>query len=331
MTIWNKYKLIKEINSKSNVKTYIARIEPIIKEIIPKNKEQYHSIFKNLKKLKNKIKIYDIIEENDKIYVVIDNDDELSLKIDQLLPEENTYETPNTENQENLVSDNKIINSNTDNIIFDSNEIVKSICQIYKGDKNDKYFKGIGFFCKFEIDNFPIRYALFTSYNILKQEDTEVGKIISFNYLNTERTIKLIVDRKLYTNEDLNYTCIEIFNSDYIDHFFTIKSYEEKNNYLKEQDIFTLQYFSNNISFSYGKIISIDDKKIIHNAISEYECFGCPIISKINNSIIGLNYDKDITNYLNNIGTTFDSIINDIRSFEYSGLEKEMNLDKENY
>ena len=44
-----------------------------------------------------------------------------------------------------------------------------------------------------------------------------------------------------------------------------------------------------------------EDKKIIHNAISEYECFGSPIISKINNSIIGLNYDTDITDYVERI------------------------------
>ena len=38
MPIWNKYKIIKEIDSKSNVKTYLTRIEPIVKEIILKIK-----------------------------------------------------------------------------------------------------------------------------------------------------------------------------------------------------------------------------------------------------------------------------------------------------
>ena len=41
-TILNKYKLIKEISSNASIKTYLARIEPIIKEIIPKDKEDYH-------------------------------------------------------------------------------------------------------------------------------------------------------------------------------------------------------------------------------------------------------------------------------------------------
>ena len=110
MTIWNKYKLIKEINSKSNIKTYIVRIEPMIKEITPINKEQYNSIIENLKELKNEIKIYDIIEENNKIYIVFDNNEEISSKIDKLLPEENNSETPNFIIQENISPKNENIN-----------------------------------------------------------------------------------------------------------------------------------------------------------------------------------------------------------------------------
>ena len=251
MTIWNKFKLINEVSSKSNVKTYIARLEPMIKEIIPKNKEEYHSIFQNLKELKNEIKIYDIIEENDKIYVILDNDIEFSLKIDKLVPEESTYETPNTTIQEKSIFENEIINSTLDDINFDLTRIEKSICKINKKE-NSKYIQGIGFFCRFEINNFPIRYALFTNYNLLKQEDTELGKIICFNYLQNEKTIKLEGDRKIYTNEDLNYTCIEIFSSDNIQNFFTIKPYEEKKNYSKEPEIFTLEYNNNGLAFSYG-------------------------------------------------------------------------------
>ena len=43
----------------------------MIKEITPKNEEQYHFIIQDLKKIKNDIKIYDIIEENNKIYIVL--------------------------------------------------------------------------------------------------------------------------------------------------------------------------------------------------------------------------------------------------------------------
>ena len=85
--IWNKYKMIKEINSNSNIKTYLTRIEPIIKEIIPKNKEDYYIIMERLErlKLKENLNIYEIIEENDRIYIAIDNNNELLSKIDKLI------------------------------------------------------------------------------------------------------------------------------------------------------------------------------------------------------------------------------------------------------
>ena len=85
--IWNKYKIIKEIEDNSNIKTYLTKIEPIVKEIIPKNKEDYFIIMERLErlKLKEELNIYEIIEEDDKIYIVIDNNDELLPIIDKLI------------------------------------------------------------------------------------------------------------------------------------------------------------------------------------------------------------------------------------------------------
>ena len=69
------------------IKTYLTKIEPIVKEIISKNKEDYFIIMERLERLKIKeeLNIYEIIEENDKIYIVIDNNDELLSKIDKLI------------------------------------------------------------------------------------------------------------------------------------------------------------------------------------------------------------------------------------------------------
>ena len=86
--IWNKYEKIKEIDNKnSNVKTYLAKIEPIIKEIKPKDKKDYISIYQRLEKIKNEIKIFDIIDENDIIYIVIENNEEINNKVDKMLIE----------------------------------------------------------------------------------------------------------------------------------------------------------------------------------------------------------------------------------------------------
>ena len=84
-TIWNKYKLIKEISSNSGIKTYSARLEPIIKEIIPKDKDDYQAISERLEQLKAQLDIYEIIEEDLKFYIVAENNDELLSKIDKLI------------------------------------------------------------------------------------------------------------------------------------------------------------------------------------------------------------------------------------------------------
>ena len=84
-TIWKKYKLIKEISSNSGIKTYSARLEPIIKEIIPKNKDDYQAISERLEQLKAQLDIYEIIEEDNKFYIVAENNDELLSKIDKLI------------------------------------------------------------------------------------------------------------------------------------------------------------------------------------------------------------------------------------------------------
>ena len=45
--IWDKYKKIKEIDpNNSNIKTYLVNIQPIVKEITPKNKDDYNIIRK---------------------------------------------------------------------------------------------------------------------------------------------------------------------------------------------------------------------------------------------------------------------------------------------
>ena len=97
MTIWKKYKMIKEINSKENVKTYKAKIEPIIKEITPKNRNEYDNILYNLQNYQDLI--YEIIEENNKIYVVLLNDNINLDNIDIIKEGYNEYDSPITKHE----------------------------------------------------------------------------------------------------------------------------------------------------------------------------------------------------------------------------------------
>ena len=81
--IFNKYTKVEDIISNSNIKTYSARIEPIIKEITAKDYNECYLIKEKLEKNKNGI--YEIIEDNNKIYIVIENNPDTILKIDKLI------------------------------------------------------------------------------------------------------------------------------------------------------------------------------------------------------------------------------------------------------
>ena len=52
--IWNKYPKVKEIENNSNIRTYLTRIEPIIKEITYKNRNEYFEIRTRIERIKDK-------------------------------------------------------------------------------------------------------------------------------------------------------------------------------------------------------------------------------------------------------------------------------------
>ena len=59
----------------------------MIKEIPYKDIKEYYKVKEKIERIKEKVKIYDIIEEKDIIYVVLDNDEEISRRIDnEIIP-----------------------------------------------------------------------------------------------------------------------------------------------------------------------------------------------------------------------------------------------------
>ena len=179
-SIWDKYSILKEINKNSYIKTYLTKIEPIVKEIIPKNHYEFLLIKERLESIKNIIKIYDIIEENDIIYAVIDNDDELISKFDNLM----SLDELTIKNEGILKTHGKPISKSE---ILDLFDLEKSMCKIFfQNIKNKKIEEGkaSGFFC--ELYNFPIKYALFTNNHVLNEKNTKIGDIINIEYFKKE-------------------------------------------------------------------------------------------------------------------------------------------------
>ena len=181
--------------------------------------------------------------------------------------------------------------------ILDLFDLEKSMCKIFfQNIKNKKIEEGkaSGFFC--ELYNFPIKYALFTNNHVLNEKNTKIGDIINIEYFKKNKIIKKKIKinekRRVFTNEELDYTCIQLFESDEIKYYFQIDPiiFSEDKNFLENSEIFILQYPGNELSFSYGKVLSLKNEKISHSASTEEGSSGSPIIRRCkDNYLIGLH------------------------------------------
>ena len=119
----------------------------------------------------------------------------------------------------------------TKNEIFKLFEMEKSMCKIESKSKENVKKKGSGFFCK--LNNFPIQNALFTNNHILDESNIEIGNKIKYECLEFQKSLfnssyikkEIIITekRRVYTSEELDYTCIELFESDGIKDYFEIE------------------------------------------------------------------------------------------------------------
>jgi len=278
------------------------------------------------------MKIYDVIEENEVIYIVIEKNEEINEKLDKLLNSEelDIKKEGVIQGHSSPITKNEIINLlNMD----------KSMCKIESKTKDNKKRQGSGFFCKLDEYYFPFKYALFTNNHILDDSNIDIGKSIKFeclkksfffsSYNTITKEIEITDKRRVYTNKELDYTCIELFESDGIVDFFEIDPDIFKyniNEILKNNDIFILQFPKGiDLSFSYGTIKSLKENIIMHNASTEDGSSGSPIIRRTdNNYVIGIHFggkgnkknkeDKENNKYLYNVATDFISIANDIKA-----------------
>ena len=204
-----------------------------------------------------------------------------------------------------------------------------SMCKInFQKEKDGKIFNcsGTGFFCEISDDNIPFKKALFTNNHILDKNSIKINKEINFECMGKKNKIHISENRKIFTNIELDYTCIEIFNTDIInnDNFFRIdKAIFTNKNKLIGTEILILQYpRSKELSFAKGEILDIvgeeNEDKILHNASTRYGSSGSPLIKRYNNNLIlGIHFGKKKESekgIIYNIATPFDIIIKNIKS-----------------
>ena len=171
-----------------------------------------------------------------------------------------------------------------------SNE--SSMCKIKVKNEKGNNVIGTGFFCEINDKDIPFKKVLFTNNHILneknKENNIELSNEIEFEYLNKIKKIKMIKNRRKYTNKNIDYTCIEILDEDEIKQFFKIdESYLNNINILKDKEIFILQYPNGEeLKYSSGKILNIENNEIHHSAATYYGSSGSPLIKRYNNKLI---------------------------------------------
>ena len=187
-----------------------------------------------------------------------------------------------------------------------------------KDGKNINNGLGSGFFCSFKNSYVPFQKALFTNNHILNKESIGLGKKIKLIYKQKPLIIEMTEKRHKFTNEKLDYTCIEIFEEDEIKNFFEIDTAVVNNkSSLKDEEIFVLQYNENRIlCFSSGKILYIKNDKMIHSSVTGYGSSGSPLIRRNRNElkyIVGIHFGTIKDHKYGNLASSFDDILLDLK------------------
>ena len=183
-------------------------------------------------------------------------------------------------------------------------------CKIILESKNGKPFYGTGFFC-----NIPsLGKVLFTNNHVLNEDSIKEGEIVKCSYKKTLKKFE-IKNRRCFTNEELDYTCIEILNEDQIEYFFEIEN--ENSNNPKEyngDDIALPQYPKGGaLKINAGCLVKIKNNQIYHYVTTYKGASGSPIILLLRKyKIIGIHCGTSGGRKMNR-GIIIKEIINDIK------------------
>ncbi len=173
--------------------------------------------------------------------------------------------------REQLINNNEPIPLN---ILEKCIEKKTAICKILTG-------KGTGFFCKLNLKNKTI-IALLTNNHVLNEDTIKIGSKIEIEHNYQEKVIEITKNRFTCTNEEYDYTCIEIFEND-INNYFEIDdniNTDNPNKRYKDQGIMMVQYPNlQKASFDKGKVNAIDENyQIFHSIPTKGGSSGSPII-----------------------------------------------------
>ena len=180
---------------------------------------------------------------------------------------------------------------------------ISATCKILSGNE------GSGFFCEIKVNN-KLMKVLFTNNHVINNLNSD----IKIEHNRKKKIIKLN-NRFKYTNEELDYTCIEILEEDGFNNYFKIDKNINNNNPYEEykyDEFVMIQYpGGDDVSFAEGYINDIIDKNILYTMNTEGGSSGSPLILDTRNlKIIGIHYSR--TNNDEKKAIFMKYIINDI-------------------
>ena len=167
---------------------------------------------------------------------------------------------------------------------------ISATCKILSGNE------GSGFFCEIKVNN-RLMKVLFTNNHVINNLNSD----IKIEHNKENKIIKLSKNRFKCTNEELDYTCIEILKEDGFNNYFKIDKNININNPYEEykyDEYVMIQYpGGDDVSFAQGYINNIKDENIIYTMKTEYGSSGSPLILDTRNlKIIGIHYQKTSKN-----------------------------------
>ena len=196
----------------------------------------------------------------------------------------------------------KLVNTSPEPVTFEGtekilNQMNKCVCKIYsKGG-------GSGFFTKIPFNNMLLPVLITNNHVLDPNTIKKMNIIISLKCEKEKKTIEINDNRKIYTNEELDITIIEIkpnkdnINNEYIDLDDDIINYLKNNKNVNDLDdiysnksIYLLHYpKGNNIVVSYGQPPEFDNSDIKHKCSTEHGSSGSPILLINNQKLIGVH------------------------------------------
>ncbi len=188
---------------------------------------------------------------------------------------------------------------------------------------------GTGFFCQTTIQYKTIKF-LFTCNHVLDKLKIQIGSTIQLKHKGTIKNIEITKNRFVCTNEELDYTCIEIFDNENFDNYFEIDPNINCDNpfeqYIDDSFAIIQSPGDEDVSVAKGKIEEIkNNKNIIHSVSTNDGSSGSPIILSTENlNVIGTHQ----TNFNdNNKGVNFKIVLEDLEKQYLKFLQNNSNIE----